>query len=211
MRARLVRPEFWSDSVVGKMPDPVRLLYIGLWGLADDAGYLEWDTTTIAITLQAYQKGSVDARVRRVEEWAQVLIAAGRVQLLGCGKHATIPTLERHRIAGGNKSESVKKVHDTEPAGRVRTPTDRSPQAPKNGAIRTSTYKSRSESPSPSLSESESPSPPRRGNGSKDPKNEEQRRAEAIARAQAKLEDPDASEGVKDAARFSLTQLGVTP
>ncbi len=39
--------------------------------------------------------------------------------------------------------------------------------------------------------------------------NDGERRDEAIARARARLEDPDASEGVKEAARFALGQLGV--
>lgn len=201
MRARLVRPEFWDDSLVGAMPDPVRLLYIGLWGLADDAGYLEWDTRSIAMKLYGFQKGSIDAHTRRAEQLVQALVDAGRVELLDCQRHAFIPTLERHRITGGNKSETIKKHHDDEPSRKVRT----KPDEPRKPKVRTRPAISRSSSPSLSLSDSLSPSPPRRGNGVKDP-NEERR--EAIARAQAKLDDPEASDDMKRAATFALQQLG---
>jgi hypothetical protein len=133
---------------------------------------------------------TIARRETRAGKLADGLIEAGRIQLLDCGRHALIPTLERHRIAGGNTSERVKAEHERLCSGRVRTP---------------SPDKSRSESLSPSLSES--PSPPRRGrgNGSKNPDEE---RDEAIGRARAKLEDPGSSDDMKRAARFALEQLG---
>ena len=140
MRARLVRPEFWADSKVARLTDSTRLFYIGLWCVADDAGYIDWDLPQIAAELMPYR--GVAARERLAHVGAETLIEAGRIEVLGCGRHARVPTLERHRIAGGRQSEAIKKVHGTCPSGRVRTGTD----------------KSVSESLSPSVSESLSPS-----------------------------------------------------
>ena len=136
MRARLVRPEFWADSKVARLSDSTRLFYIGLWSVADDAGYIDWDLPQIAAELMPYR--GVATRERLAHIAADALIAAGRIEVLGCGRHAWVPTLERHRIAGGNKSEAVKKVHLKCQSGRVRISPD----------------KYRSESLSPSLSES---------------------------------------------------------
>lgn len=150
MRARLVRPEFWADSKVGKMSDGVRLFYIGLWCVADDAGFVEWDLPRIAADLMPY-RGMI-AREKRAAELAAPLVESGRVVVLECQRHALIPTLERHRIAGGKTSERVKSEHVRICAISVRTP---------------GTDQSRSESLSPSLSESHSLSPSARRHGAK--------------------------------------------
>lgn len=201
MRSRLVRPEFWSDSLVAQLPDPVRLLYIGLWCVADDAGYLEWDYARIGSELMPYRMPT--ARAKRVEQLSATLIESGRVRLLECGRHAVIPSLERHAIAGGNKSERVRNEHSKVCPTRVRT---------MSGLVRTpSTDKSRSESSSLSLSESDSPSPRRRANGlTPSGGNGKDDRLDRIARARATLDRADADEKIKDVARAELQRLGAT-
>lgn len=145
MRARLVRPEFWHDEKMADLPLPTRLTYIGLWCIADDAGYLAWSPREIGADL--YPHMTVGRRDRQITTDLERLVAAGRVVVLDCERHALIPTLERHRIAGGNRSEKVKHAHLKESTD---TSVQRSTQR---------TDKSRSESVSPSLSESVSPSP----------------------------------------------------
>ena len=138
MRARLVRPDFWDDSLVAQLPDSVRLFYIGLWCVADDAGYMEWDFAKIGAVLMPYR--AVAARERLAAKYGAALVDADeRVRVLECGKHAVIPSLVRHRIAGGNKSERTREAHERCRYVQVRTQ---------------STDKSRSESLSPSSSES---------------------------------------------------------
>src|SRR5919205_256420 len=154
MRARLVRPEFWTDSTVSQLPDSTRLLYVGLWCLADDAGYLEWDMAAIGHSLFGYRSLAIQRRV--VETATAALVESGRVRVLDCGRHAVIPTLPKWRISGGNVNERLRKAHFEHANG------------PSTYKFGTGTDKSRSESPSVSPSESVSPSvrPPRRGNGS---------------------------------------------
>ena len=50
-RIRTVKPEFWTDGKVVRLPFHVRLLFIGLWGLADDWGALEDDPERIKLTI----------------------------------------------------------------------------------------------------------------------------------------------------------------
>jgi hypothetical protein len=105
-----VRPEFWSDANMAALPAAVRLTYIGLWGLADDAGYLVWNVPEIAAELYRYT--SVRRRETAVAAHLDSLLQAGRVELLPCGRHALIRTIPEHRIKGGHQSYVIKKSHD---------------------------------------------------------------------------------------------------
>lgn len=102
MRVRLVRPAFWSDAKMAALPVPVRLTYIGLWCLADDAGVFVWDAQEIAAELYRFE--AVKHRERAVIDHLDVLLTAGRLELLSCRRHARIPTLPLHRAKGGERS-----------------------------------------------------------------------------------------------------------
>ena len=116
-----MRPEFFSDPTVGRMTPDTRLTYIGLWCIADDAGWLPWDTAHIAAIVYPYQ--SVPVRERMAARAGEALVAAGRVVLHPCGC-AFIPRLEDHQKIGGNKSFQYRDRHTvhTRPntSGRVR-------------------------------------------------------------------------------------------
>ena len=127
MRVRLVRPEFWSDSKMAALPVAVRLTYMGLWCLADDGGYLEWDAKAIAADLYRYD--SPRRRETAIIDHLDKLLEAGRVRLLACRKHAVIPSLPQHRIKGGQAIFTVQKKHDStcttsESVGILRTTSD---------------------------------------------------------------------------------------
>lgn len=108
MRIRQVRPEFFTDAVVSSLTADVRLTYIGLWCVADDAGWLVWDVDQVAAQLYPYE--SIRVRTRRVERAGAALVAAGRMVLPGCGC-AYIPKLSAHQKIGGNKSYTVRDKH----------------------------------------------------------------------------------------------------
>ena len=110
MRVRVVRPEFWSDSKMAALPIPVRMTYIGLWQIADDAGYLEWDAKAIAAELYRYE--SPRRRETMVVDHLDRLLEASRIRLLPCRRHAVIPSLPQHRIKGGVLLFTVQKKHD---------------------------------------------------------------------------------------------------
>jgi hypothetical protein len=121
MRARLIRPEFFTDDTIGRLSHGARLLYVGTWCLADDDGYLVWNIRQIALELFGYDRG----RERLTERLAGELIESGRVVVLACGRHARVPTLGRHRQKGGNLTFTVRDRHAQEcESGRVQTGTD---------------------------------------------------------------------------------------
>jgi hypothetical protein len=108
MRIRAVRPDFWQDDTLGHLSDAVRLFYIGLWCVADDAGWLEWKPSQLGAALYPYR--SSHRRVREIEAWGDVLVQAGRVVRHPCGC-AYIPTLTKHQRAGGNPSYQYREKH----------------------------------------------------------------------------------------------------
>ena len=108
MRIRQVRPEFWSDETLAALPDPVRLFYIGLWGVADDAGWLEWQPRRIGALLYPYR--AAHRRESDITAWAAKLVTSGRMELLDCGC-AFIPTLRRHQRISGTRAVTYADRH----------------------------------------------------------------------------------------------------
>lgn len=101
MRIRQVKPEFWKDRAMADLSPVARLTYIGLWMLADDAGWLRLDEPEVALELYGWDDRSIreDVVGRALED----LVTAGRVVKFDCG-HARIPTLVDHqRFAGETK------------------------------------------------------------------------------------------------------------
>src|SRR5688572_8830651 len=55
VRIRAIRPDFWQDDTLGHLSDSVRLFYVGLWCVADDAGWLEWKPAQLGAALYPYR------------------------------------------------------------------------------------------------------------------------------------------------------------
>lgn len=98
MRIRQIKPSFWSDSKMSDLGEPTRLFFIGLWGIADDAGWFRWDTREVAHELYGYD--SVRRRESRVDRMVSELATAGCVVLHPCG-HVEVPKLPMHQHLGG--------------------------------------------------------------------------------------------------------------
>lgn len=132
MRIRQVKPDFWRDSVMTELTDTVRLVYIGLWMEADDAGYIRLDTSEIARDLWDAPKSEREARLC---ESLDMLVKVRRVVLLECGKHATIPTLVEHqRLAAPDKRvHTVQREHARECAPSPQVPADARVSPARNG------------------------------------------------------------------------------
>lgn len=103
-----MRPEFWSDETMAGLPPAVRLFYIGLWNIADDAGFIEWRVPRIGAMLFPYE--SVKRRTRDIGSWSESLVTAGRLFLWPCGC-GEVPTLSRHQRVTGKQSFTVMEVH----------------------------------------------------------------------------------------------------
>jgi hypothetical protein len=94
MRVRLIRPSYWTDSDLHiRLTADQREFYIGLWMLADDAGYIAWDLDRVGAELYPYRSPSW--RRTHLPKWLATL--STHVRVLACGKHVVIPSLPRHQ------------------------------------------------------------------------------------------------------------------
>lgn len=98
MRIRTIKPAFWHDSRLARLPEATRLFYVGLWMVADDAGWFRWDPAEVANDLYGYDRR--DRREAKVETMMAGLIECGRVSLAPCG-HGYIPKLVEHQHLAG--------------------------------------------------------------------------------------------------------------
>ena len=57
-RIRTIKPMFWTDESLVKLPFEYRLLFIGLWNFADDDGFIE--NKPLQIKLQIFPADDVD-------------------------------------------------------------------------------------------------------------------------------------------------------
>ncbi len=113
MRIRQIKPEWWLDKQLRRgTTAEQREVYVGLWMIADDDGWLTWDVERIAAELFPFDSPARRERLVRV--------AAERLQaldpddphlvLLDCG-HARVPKLVRHQRFGGRPVYTVRDAH----------------------------------------------------------------------------------------------------
>lgn len=88
LRIRQIKPAFWADAKLVRVPLDVRCFYIGLWQLADDDGWFEWEPEQIAVELHLRE-----SFVRRA---TAVLASSERVIVHDCG-HGVVPHLTEHQ------------------------------------------------------------------------------------------------------------------
>jgi len=129
MRIRQVKPAFFKDARIAELAPPVRLFYIGLWMLADDAGWFWWDAAEVGNELYGYEPRT--RREKHAAAYLDTLVAAGRVTRHDCG-HISIPTLTDHqRLSGMTKQvRTVLKEHQSRCLPQSPADTRDSPQSP---------------------------------------------------------------------------------
>lgn len=114
MRIRQVKPEFFKDARLAALSPAVRLFYIGLWMVADDAGWFRVEIPELGIDLFGYEARA--SRERAVTRHLSALSDAGRIVVYDCG-HAVIPRFVTHqRLAGETKRvHTIKREHESCP------------------------------------------------------------------------------------------------
>lgn len=133
MRIRQVKPSFFKDPLMAELSPAVRLFYVGLWMLADDAGWFRWDAAEVGNELYGYEPRG--RRERNVTAYLDDLVSRGRVERFPCG-HISVPTLIDHqRLAGLTKQvRTVYREHEKECIPRLPADPRNSPQSP--GTVR---------------------------------------------------------------------------
>lgn len=121
-RIRQIKPSWFLDKELrrGTTAD-AREFYIGLWMLADDAGYLVWDVERIGAELYPFEP--IARRERNVARWADVLerLNADDPHLIvwTCG-HARVPKMPGHQRIAGTQTTTVRKAHSGDPEKMLR-------------------------------------------------------------------------------------------
>lgn len=92
LRIRQIIPAYWADEEMAMLSASSRLAYIGLWCVADDAGYFPWKPGEIGYALN--MKRTV---VERAVTDLRALPGKCRVELLACGRHAKVPNLVEYQ------------------------------------------------------------------------------------------------------------------
>jgi hypothetical protein len=95
MRIRSVKPDFWRDrDTTGRWPADMKLLYVGLWNVADDEGRLEIDLDLLAADLDPFRV-----------TWPDLAAVIERIRATGClivyeadgKKFGFIPSFKAHQ------------------------------------------------------------------------------------------------------------------
>lgn len=111
-----MKPEWWRDKVLmTRTKADTRELYQGLWMVADDGGFFEWDATEIGAEI--YPFVSVTRREKDVERHALLLEAlepkSPHLIRHACG-HAEVPKMPQHqRIQPDKRVYTHRKRHES--------------------------------------------------------------------------------------------------
>ena len=72
-RIRTIKPEFWEDEKLAKLPVQARLLFIGTWNFADDNGVLLANPVLMKSHIFPYE----DIGISTISEWIDMLVENG--------------------------------------------------------------------------------------------------------------------------------------
>lgn len=72
-RIRTIKPEFWEDEKIGKLPIPCRLFFIGCWNFADDYGVVKGNAALLKSQIFPYDE---NLRVSEIKKWIDALVDA---------------------------------------------------------------------------------------------------------------------------------------
>lgn len=72
-RIRTIKPEFWEDEKIGKLPIPCRLFFIGCWNFADDFGVIKNNPLLLKSQIFPYDE---NLRVSEIRKWIDALVNA---------------------------------------------------------------------------------------------------------------------------------------
>lgn len=77
MKIRTIKPEFWVDEKLSRLPIPARLMFIGLWNLADDNGVFRSNSAFVKSQIFPYDTA---IRVNEVDKWLSALVEARMIE-----------------------------------------------------------------------------------------------------------------------------------
>lgn len=121
MRARNIKPGFFHNEDVVELPPETRLLFIGLWLMADKAGRLEDRPKRIKMQLFPADDWNTEHQLSVLHEAGLIV----RYEKLGC-KYIEIPKFLEHQRPHHQEKESVIPPRCEEVRTKVRTDSNES-------------------------------------------------------------------------------------
>lgn len=104
-RIRTIKPEFWHDEKVGHLSIPARLLFIGLWNLADDSGIVRGNPIYLRSQLFPYddiKKDAIEKWVSEIEKQRMVRTFEAHlekfIEIINFKKHQVINRPSKARV-----------------------------------------------------------------------------------------------------------------
>ena len=96
-RIRTIKPEFWEDEKIGKLPIPCRLFFIGCWNFADDFGVIKGNAALLKSQIFPYDE---NLRVSEIKKWIDSLVDARMLVPIIHAEESYyfIRTFRRHQI-----------------------------------------------------------------------------------------------------------------
>ena len=188
MRIRQIKPEFFRDREMAALTADQREFYVALWMEADDSGFLRWDVAQIAADIYPFR--GTARRERQVREWGAMLDELGKILRWECG-HAFLPNMARHQRFSGQTRQvhTFKNEHAAKCPAETRgsPPIPADPRPVGNGSVE---------------------GKERGGTGGQNDDDGVDALRLAIEQNTAIVNDPDAAEAVKRAARRFLMDVG---
>lgn len=117
-RIRTIKPDFWTDEKIVRLPMAARLLFIGMWNFTDDEGYMRYEPGRIK--MQIFPADNVD-----IEELLEALADCELILIRRCndGREVVfIPNfLEHQKISNPSKSKLAAAISLEDSRGLQRT------------------------------------------------------------------------------------------
>src|SRR5262249_35050426 len=105
-RMRMLKPGFFKHEALAECPRDARLLFAGLWGIADREGRLEDRPRWIKSEVFPYDD---DVTARHVDDWLQHLAANGHIERyeIDGRRYIWIPSFLTHQRPHVREAESI--------------------------------------------------------------------------------------------------------
>lgn len=104
-RMRSLKPEFWHDQEITRLPRDVRLMYMAMWNLADEHSRLQGDPRFIKGQAFPYDD---DLTAPMIQAMVDALVSAGRVEryTVRGAVYLLLPKLAKHQRLDTDKVPS---------------------------------------------------------------------------------------------------------
>lgn len=104
-RIRTIKPKFWDDVKVAKLPRDARLLYIGMWNFADDLGVIIADHIWLKSKIFPFDQ----IQIQQFDKWIEMIVKLGFISLFSYNgeEFYYLPKLTLHQVINRPNLEDV--------------------------------------------------------------------------------------------------------